>query len=74
MKKNKTISAILKSCKVDDILTAKKGQMWQVVDLDYDGCVIAKPYKWKCKKVKSFELWSQGVESIAVIKGLRVKK
>jgi hypothetical protein len=67
MKKNKTVAEILKSCKLNDILIADKGQQWKVVDLNYDvgGLVVATPYKWQDKKIKPFELWSSGVERSA---------
>jgi hypothetical protein len=69
----KTVAEILNRCKLNDILLAGPGQQWLVCDLNYDGCVVAKPYQWK-SKLPSFELWSCGVESIAIISKLRIKK
>jgi hypothetical protein len=40
----KTVAEILNRCKLNDILLAGPGQQWLVCDLNYDGCVVAKPY------------------------------
>ena len=76
MKKAKTVAEILKSCKLNDVLVADKGQQWKVTDTDYDvdGLIIARPFEWKDKKVKSFELWSSGIEDLAIIANLRIRE
>jgi len=65
----KTVAQILKKSKVGDILVAKRLK-WKVIDLNFDGAVVASP----ANKITNFELWSTGVESVAVIPGLKVKK
>ena len=71
MKKNthKTISELLNECKVGDIISDGV-RSWKVVDDDFDGAIVARPYRWKKKDGASFELWSVGIESIAYIPGL----
>ena len=63
----KTISKILKTAKLGDVLRAGKLK-WIVIDMDFDGCVVAKPGNVATK----FELWSHGIENVAVIPGLKV--
>lgn len=65
----KTVAQILKKAKVGDILVAGICK-WEVVDKNFDGATIAIPKN----KRTSFELWSVGVESMAIIPGLKVKK
>jgi hypothetical protein len=65
--KLKTVSAILREAKVGD--TLKAGRLcWRVSTLDFDGCIVAVP----SNKRTGFELWSTGIESVAVIPGLRL--
>ena len=64
-----TIKQILEQAKLGDKIT--DGTLcWQVNDLDYDGAVVAIPIGTET----GFELWSCGVESVAVIPGLRIIK
>jgi hypothetical protein len=65
----KTISQVLKTAKLGDVLKAGR-RRWVVVDVDYDGCIIAKPTNVATK----FELWSEGIENAAIIPGLQVVK
>jgi hypothetical protein len=65
----KTISKILKTAKLGDTLKAGR-RRWVVVDMDFDGCIVARPANVATK----FELWSVGIESVAVIPGLEVVK
>ena len=68
----KTISEVLKSAKLGDKLSDGKRQ-WTVTTLDFDGCIVAQPTKFP-KKESGFELWSHGVESVAVIPNLKILK
>ena len=63
----KTIAEILKKAKMGDVLTAGR-RKWVVIETDWDGCVIARP----ANKYTKFELWSSGIENVAVIPGLKV--
>jgi hypothetical protein len=63
----KTISKILKTAKLGDVLRAGKLK-WVVVDMNFDGCAVAKPGNVATK----FELWSVGIESVAMIPNLKV--
>ncbi len=63
----KTVAKILKMAKVGDTLVAGRLK-WRVVDLDFDGAVVASP----ANKITGFELWSTGVESVAVIPKLKL--
>jgi hypothetical protein len=65
----KTVAQILKKTKLGDVLVSGVYK-WVIVDKDFDGATIAKP----ANKRTSFELWSVGVESVAVIPGLKVKR
>lgn len=68
----KTIAQILKPCKKGDILVAGR-RRWKVIEGlsdNRDRVVIALPVN----KATTFELWSCGVESVAVIPGLKVVK
>ena len=65
----KTIAQILKKTKVGDVLVAGR-RKWMVVDTDYDGAVVACP----ANKITGFELWSVGIESVAIIPKLKVLK
>ena len=68
--KEKTIAEVLKTCKLNDVVSDKVRQ-WKIVDMDFDGAIIAQPIKWKKAKMGSpFELWSLGIESVAIIPGL----
>lgn len=70
----KTISKILKNTKKGDILTDGK-RYWKVVDTNFDGCVVASPAKKNGEPSnKGFELWSSGIENVAIIPGLKVVK
>lgn len=63
----KTISQVLKEGNVGDVLSDGK-RKWRIVTMDFDdGCVVARPIK-NC----DFELWSYGVESVAVIPNLKI--
>jgi hypothetical protein len=62
-----TIAQKLKTTKLGDTLTAGRLK-WKVVDLDYDGAIVATP----ANKLTKFELWSVGLEGVAVIPGLKV--
>jgi hypothetical protein len=64
----KTIANILSKAKLGDKLTAGK-LMWLVVSVDFDGLTIAVP----ANKNTKCELWSKGLESIAVIPDLKIK-
>lgn len=67
----KTISQVLSKAKLGDVFTNGK-LYWKVVDTNWDGCVIAFPVTKTGKQYKKgFELWSKGVERVAVIPGLR---
>jgi len=66
----KTVSEILKTCKLGDILIAGR-RKWKVTDMDYDGnVVVARPDN----KLTKFELWSEGIESVAAIPGLKKRR
>jgi hypothetical protein len=65
----KTIAQILKKGKLEDILVAGKLR-WRIASLDYGGLIIAFP----ANKATKFELWSAGVESVAIIPGLKIAK
>jgi hypothetical protein len=71
----KTIAQVLKKAKLNDILTNGK-QYWKVIDTNYDSyIVIASPVTKTGKRSKSgFELWSSGIENVAVIPNLRILK
>lgn len=72
--KQKTIAQILKKCKKGDILSAGR-LYWKVVDTDFDGCVVASPCTKRGLSSKSgFEIWSSGIEKVAIIPGLKVIK
>ena len=65
----KTVANILKEGSVGDVLSDGK-RKWKIVTLDFDdGCVVAIPIK-NC----DFELWSYGVESVAIIPDLKIIK
>ncbi len=68
----KTIREILLKAKLNQKITDGK-RVWQVISLDFDGVIVAKPLKFP-KKESSFELWSQGVESLACIPNLKLVK
>ena len=68
----KTIKDVLVQAKLGDVVTDGK-RSWKVVDVDFDGAVVARPVNFP-KKESPFELWSLGVESIAKIPGLKIKK
>lgn len=61
----KTIQKVLEDCKVGDVLTAGKLR-WKVATTDFDGVVVAVPDN----KATKFELWNEGLESVACIEGL----
>ena len=63
----KTISKVLKTCKLGDTLRAGRLK-WTVTDMNFDRCIVASP----ANKATKFELWSVGIESVAVIPGLKV--
>ena len=63
--KTKTVSQILKTCKVGDVLRAGN-RKWVVVD-GWDRITIARP----ANKLTTFELWSEGIEKAAIIPGLK---
>ena len=66
-----TISEVLKQCGLGDFVT-DGAHWWKIVDLNYDGdIIVARPYKWKKAFGMPFEIWDIGVESLAVIPGLR---
>lgn len=70
----KTIAQILKKTKKGDILNAGK-RYWRVVETDFDGIIVASPITKKGKPYRNgFEIWSSGIESIAIIPGLKVVK
>lgn len=70
----KTIKQVLSKTKVGDILTNGK-LYWKVIDLNFDGNIVASPVTKTGKSARNgFELWSSGIESVAVIPGLRVLK
>ena len=71
----KTISQVLKKAKLNDILTDGK-RYWKVIDTNYDYHItVATPVTKTGKPSKNgFELWSSGIEKVAVIPGLRVVK
>lgn len=72
--KDKTIAQILKKCKEGDTLKAGK-RYWKVIYSEMDECTIAYPVdKNGTYKTGSFELWSEGIESVAIIPGLQVIK
>lgn len=69
----KTIKEILEKAKKDQILKANN-YYWKVTQKDED-LTIAQPYDNKTKVLKKgdgFELWSSGVESIAIIPDLKI--
>ena len=70
----RAIREILRKAKLGDILTNGK-LYWEVVDTNFGGAVIASPITKTGKRYrKGFELWSTGVETVAVIPGLRKVK
>ncbi len=68
----KTIREVLLKANLNQKLTDGK-RTWQVVSMDFDGAIVAKPIKFP-KKESSFELWSVGVESLACIPSLKLVK
>ena len=68
----KTVAEVLNSATLGDVLSDGK-RSWKVTDLDFDGCIIAMPTKFP-KKESKFELWSHGVESVAIIPNLKIVK
>ena len=67
----KTIKQVLSKAKLGDVLTNGK-LYWKMNDY-YDK--IASPITKAGKPLKNgFELWSSGIESVAVIPGLRIVK
>lgn len=70
----KTIAQVLKKAKLGSILTDNK-RYWKVIDLNFDGNVVASPITKAGEKSKrGFELWSSGIEQVAVIPNLRIVK
>lgn len=70
----KTIKQVLSKTKTGDTLTNGK-LYWKVVDLNFDGNIVASPVTKTGKpSLNGFELWSNGIESVAVIPGLKVVK
>ena len=70
----KTIAQILKKCKLNDILTDGK-RYWKVIDENFDHLVVACPIKKDgSPNKKGFEIWSGGLEQVAVIPGLKKVK
>jgi hypothetical protein len=68
----KTIAQVLKSAKPGDMLTDGK-RYWRVNRFKFDSCMIASPCAKDGRPVcRGFELWSKGIETVAVIPGLRV--
>lgn len=69
-----TVAQILKKTKPGDILTNGK-LYWKVNSTKFDGCVVASPVTKTGKPSgRGFEIWSSGIENVAVIPGLRVLK
>lgn len=70
----KTIAQILKKTKPGDMLTNGK-LYWKVNSTKFDGCVVASPVTKKGESSgRGFEIWSSGIESVAVIPGLKILK
>jgi hypothetical protein len=70
----KTIKQVLSKAKIGDIFTNGK-LYWKVIDTNFDGAVVACPITKTGKPSKSgFELWSTGIEEVAIIPGLRKVK
>lgn len=68
----KTIAQVLKKAKLGSVLTDGT-RYWKVVDLNFDGNIVASPVTKKgLPSKKGFELWSSGIEQVAIIPGLRV--
>lgn len=65
----KTIAQILEGAELGDRLIAGEYE-WEVKDLDFDTCIVAVGVNDKT----DFELWSKGIEQVAVIPGLKLKK
>jgi hypothetical protein len=72
---NKTIAQVLKTCKKGDLLTNGK-LYWKVVDTNFDYHVtVASPCKKNGDRIGSgFEIWSSGIESVAIIPDLKKVK
>jgi hypothetical protein len=68
-----TIAQVLSKAPLNAILSDGT-RTWKVTDLDFDGAVVASPFKWKKTWGSSFELWSLGIESVAYIPNLKVIK
>jgi len=71
----RTIAQILKKAKTGDVLT--DGRLyWRVVDTTFDNyIVVASPITKSGKPSKSgFELWSSGIEKVAIIPNLKIVK
>ena len=62
----KTVAQTLKGAKLGQLFSDGK-RVWEVIDEDFDGAVVAKPIKGK----PSVELWSKGIEQIVYIPDLR---
>ena len=67
----KTIKQVLSKAKFGDVLT--NGKLYWKIDYHYDR--IASPITKAGKPSRSgFELWTSGIEAVAVIPGLRIMK
>lgn len=70
----KTIAQILKKCKLNDVLTDGK-RYWKVTHENFDYCVVASPInKNGTPSKRGFEIWSSGIEQVAIIPNLRKVK
>lgn len=71
----KTIKQVLSKAKLGDVLTNGK-LYWKITDDNFDYYIkIASPITKAGKPSKSgFELWSSGIENVAIIPGLRIVK
>lgn len=65
----KTIAEVLKQAELGDLLVSGKYE-WKVVDLDFDGSIVATGNN----EDTDFEIWSNGIEEVAVIPGLKIVK
>lgn len=70
----RTIAQVLKTANLGDVLTNGK-LYWKVNSKRMDECLVASPItKAGLPKMGGFEIWSSGIEDVAVIPGLKVVK